>query len=497
MLCARPSPPHAQGLTITTTVAPAPDHTRRNTLAIGLLLVSAFVVILNETIMSVALPELMVDLDINARTAQWLTTGFMLTMAIVIPISGFMLERFTTRQVFITAMTLFSAGTLLAGVAPGFTVLLIGRVIQASGTAIMMPLLMTTVMKLVPADRRGRIMGNVSIVISVAPAIGPTISGFILNLATWRWMFLAVLPIALIMLIVGILRVPNVSEPRQMPIDVFSIILAALGFGGLIFGLSHIGDAESPAWLLPVALAVGVLSLAGFILRQLHLQRSDRALLDLRTFRSRTFTISVLLMVVSMAALFGTIVLLPILLARGLGMDPMTIGLFMLPGGLLTGLLAPFVGRLYDRIGPRPLVVPGTIIVSAAFWYLSTVTPESPMGAVLAGHIVLSLGLSLLFTPLFTASMASVAPHLYAHASATIGTVQQVAGAAGTAIFVTIMSIQSEALLSDGASASAAVVGGVTQAFQIGGIISIAAIVLAFFLSRPPVIEGAEPPVGH
>lgn len=454
-------------------------------------------VILNETIMSVALPELMVDLDITARTAQWLTTGFMLTMAIVIPISGFMLERFTTRQVFITAMTLFSAGTLLAGIAPGFTVLLIGRVVQATGTAIMMPLLMTTVMKLVPADRRGRIMGNVSIVISVAPAIGPTISGLILNIATWRWMFLAVLPIALLMLVIGILRVPNVSEPRQMPIDVFSIVLAALGFGGLIFGLSHIGDAESPAWLLPVALAVGVLALAGFIFRQLHLQRSDRALLDLRTFRSHTFTISVLLMVVSMAALFGTIVLLPILLARGLGMDAMTIGLFMLPGGLLTGLLAPFVGRLYDRIGPRPLVVPGTIIVSAAFWYLSTVTVESPLGAVLAGHIVLSLGLSLLFTPLFTASMASVAPPLYAHASATIGTVQQVAGAAGTAIFVTIMSIQSEALLADGASASAAVVGGVTQAFQIGGMISIAAIILAFFLRRPPVVEGVELPVGH
>ena len=179
------------------------DHGARNKLVIVLLLVSAFVVILNETIMGVALPHLMADLDISASAAQWLTTAFMLTMAVVIPVTGYLLQRLNTRPVFILAMSLFSAGTLISALAPGFAMLVIGRIVQASGTAIMMPLLMTTVMTLVPPESRGRTMGNISIVISVAPAIGPTISGLILSVLEWRWLFLLVLPIALCALALG------------------------------------------------------------------------------------------------------------------------------------------------------------------------------------------------------------------------------------------------------------------------------------------------------
>ncbi|HEX2247372.1 MAG TPA: MFS transporter, partial [Arthrobacter sp.] len=190
---------------------------------IRLLLAASFVVILNETIMSVALTELMDDLGITARAAQWLTTAFMLTMAVVIPITGFLLQRFNTRPVFTAAMSLFSAGTLIAAIAPGFELLLLGRIVQASGTAIMMPLLMTTLMTLVAPAERGKTMGNVSIVISVAPAIGPTISGIILNALSWRWMFWLVLPIAVAMLIIGNRRVDNVTEPRPVPLDLFSV----------------------------------------------------------------------------------------------------------------------------------------------------------------------------------------------------------------------------------------------------------------------------------
>ncbi|HUG51340.1 MAG TPA: MFS transporter, partial [Terrimesophilobacter sp.] len=186
----------------------------RNKLVITLLLVSAFVVILNETLMSVAIPHLMRDLSITASAAQWLTTVFMLTMAVVIPITGFLLQRFNTRPVFLAAMTLFSTGTLIAAIAPGFEVLLFARVVQATGTAIMMPLLMTTVMTLVPPASRGRTMGNISIVISVAPAIGPTISGAILSVLDWRWMFLLILPIALGALALGAARIKNVTTPR-------------------------------------------------------------------------------------------------------------------------------------------------------------------------------------------------------------------------------------------------------------------------------------------
>ncbi|MBG6238560.1 DHA2 family lincomycin resistance protein-like MFS transporter [Mycetocola sp. CAN_C7] len=484
----------------------SPDHTARNKRVIWLLLSASFVVILNETIMGVALRELMLDLDIDARAAQWLTTAFMLTMAIVIPITGFLLQRFNTRPIFITAMSLFSTGTLLAAVSPGFEVLLGARVIQATGTAVMLPLLMTTIMTLVPVAQRGKTMGNVSIVISVAPAIGPTISGIILDTLTWRWMFWLVLPIALTMLYIGYRRVENVTEPERVPLDVLSVILSAFGFGGLIYGLSRIGEhgaadanaaeqavAAMPMW---IALGVGVIGLGSFIWRQLMLQRTDRALLDLRTFRSANFSVSILVMVVSMAALFGTIILLPIYMQQVLLLEPLQTGLLLLPGGLLMGLLAPFVGRLYDRFGPMPLLVPGSMIVSAALWTLTMVNESTSPMFLLGAHLVLSLGLALLFTPLFTSALGSVRPHLYSHASATVGTVQQVAGAAGTALFVTIMASTSATLASAGESNVSAVAGGVHSAFLAGAIISLLAVVGSFFVRKPADLpEGM--PVGH
>ena len=195
----------------------------RDRKVIATLLVATFVVILNETIMGVALPVLMVDLDLTASTVQWLTTAFMLTMAVVIPTTGFLLQRFSTRTVYAAALGLFSAGTLLAGIAPGFWVLLLGRIVQASGTAIMLPLLMTTILTLVPIERRGVVMGNVSIAISVAPAIGPTLSGLILQFLSWRFMFLLVLPIALGALVFGLRGLVNVNADGDQPLDLPSV----------------------------------------------------------------------------------------------------------------------------------------------------------------------------------------------------------------------------------------------------------------------------------
>ncbi|AWB89084.1 MDR family MFS transporter [Salinibacterium hongtaonis] len=482
-----------------TTIGPADARTpSRNRLVIGLLLVSAFVVILNETIMSVAQPRLMSDLGISYSTVQWLTTGFMLTMAIVIPITGFLLERLSTRTVFLTAMTLFSIGTLVCAIAPDFSLLLAGRIVQACGTAIMMPLLMTTVMTLVAPEARGRTMGNISIVISVAPALGPTISGIILNALDWRWMFWLVLPIAIGSLILGAARIENVTEPRKVPVDTLSVILSAFGFGGLIYGLSSLGAAASGSVAVPVwvPLAVGVAALVLFVLRQLMLQRGDRALLDLRVFRSAQFSIATVMMMISMVALFGTIIMLPIFMQDVLGFEPVMAGLMLLPGGLLSGILAPFVGRLFDRVGPTPLVVPGAIIVSLAFWWLSSLGEGSSSAGVLVGHIGLSTGLALLFTPLFTSALGSLTPSLYSHGSAIIGTVQQVAGAAGTALFITLLTVRSVALESDGASAVAATAGGIQTAFMWGAIVSIFAIVAAFFVRRPRDVP-SELPIGH
>jgi MFS transporter, DHA2 family, lincomycin resistance protein len=469
------------------------NNDSRNSKVIWLLLVAAFVVILNETIMNVALRDIMTDLHVDARTGQWLTTAFMLTTAVVIPITGFLLQRFNTRPVYIAAMTSFSLGTLLAALSPNFEVLLIARVVQACGTAIMLPLLMTTLMTLVPAANRGKTMGNVSIVISVAPAIGPTISGVILSTLSWRWMFWLVLPIALTMLLYGIWQMKNVSEPKRIPIDVLSVILSAFGFGGLIYGLSLIGagseaDAATQAAnsnvMMVIALVVGGVSLALFIGRQLMLQRRGHALLDLRTFRAPIFTVAITMMALATATLFGVIILIPIYLQQVLNVPPLETGLLLLPGGLIMGLLAPIVGRLYDRFGPMPLTVPGSVVVSIGMWLLTTVTATTSPYFVLAAHITLSVGLALLFTPLFTAGLGSVKPSLYSHGSAIVGTVQQVAGAAGTALFVTVMSVQAAALAGT-STAQVAAAGGMRTAFLVGAIMSLLVIVAAFFIRKP------------
>jgi DHA2 family lincomycin resistance protein-like MFS transporter len=475
--------------------APAEDLAARNRLVIGLLLVSAFVVILNETIMGVALPRLMTDLQISASLAQWLATAFMLTMAVVIPVTGYLLQRMNTRPVFILAMSLFSAGTLISALSPSFAMLVIGRIVQASGTAIMMPLLMTTVMHLVPPESRGKTMGNISIVISVAPAIGPTISGLILSALHWRWMFLLVLPIALASLALGAWKIRNVTEPSQAPIDIPSVPLAALGFGSFVYGLSGLGEAAiAPPPVSPwIPLLGGAAIIAVFILRQLSLQKQDRALLDMRTLSIRAFTIPAVMMAILMMSMFGVFILLPIFLQNVTGLTTLQTGLLLLPGGLIMGLCAPKVGSLYDRHGPLPLVVPGAVLFSLLMWALTQVQPDTPVWLLLAAHVVLSIGLGLMFTPLFTASLGALPPALYSHGSAMIGTTQQVAGAAGTALFVAIMTMQGSALALTGANVVEATAAGIRAAFLCGAIISLGAVAASFFIRKPEVPEGAGP----
>ncbi|WP_081747325.1 DHA2 family efflux MFS transporter permease subunit [Arthrobacter sp. Br18] len=470
------------------------DTEARNKLVITLLLISAFVVILNETIMGVAIPRLVQDLGITVGAGQWLSTAFMLTMAVVIPVTGFLLQRFHTRPVFLAAMALFSLGTLVAALAPGFGILIVGRVIQASGTAIMMPLLMTTVMTLVPPSSRGRTMGNISIVISVAPALGPTISGAILSVFDWRWIFWLVLPISLGALAIGAAKMQNVTTPKRSSIDVPSVVLSALAFGGIIFGFSQLGEASEGSALLPWApLAVGLVALALFVIRQIALQRNDRALLDLRVFTSMDFTVSLVAIAVSMMALFGTIILLPIYVQNVLGMDPLASGLLLLPGGLAMGLLGPVVGRIFDRHGPRILLVPGALLVSAVFWGLTQVTETTPVYLVLVAHVFLSIGLALMFTPLLTSALGSVKPALYSHGSAIFGTTQQLAGAAGTALFISVMTLQSTALASNGVAQLPAMAGGIRAAFLYGAVIFLVAVAASFFVRKPEVTDAPSP----
>lgn len=467
---------------------------------IWLLLVAAFVAILNETTMAIAIPHLNADLGLPPELGQWLTSAFLLTMAVVIPTTGFLLLRFTTRQVFLAAIGAFALGTLLCLVAPGFPLLLVGRIVQAGGTGIMMPLLMTTMMNVVPAHSRGRMMGRVGLVMSLAPALGPTLSGAVLESLSWRWLFGIILPIAIVALAIGAKWMTNLGETTHAPIDVLSIILSALGFGGVVYGLSEIGGEGAPgsAFVPWVAIGVGIVSLALFAWRQFALQREDDALLDLRVFRSSNFTLSVIIMTVVAFAMLGTFSLLPLYLQDVAGLGSLESGLVLLPGSILMGLLGPVMGRVYDARGPRTLLVPGTIMIATAMFVYSTVGQSTPFWLLVCIQIVMSLGLAASFTPLFSASLGSLDRHLYSHGSAALNTMQQVAGAAGTALLISIYSSILHTGQHDGLSDAAAGEPGTHLAFFVAGCVAIIPIVLAFFIRKPVESgEGSPAASGH
>jgi DHA2 family lincomycin resistance protein-like MFS transporter len=485
---AKGDPGQAAGVQAAAQAAPAtPAKMSRDSVTIiATLLVATFVVILNETIMNVALQRLMVDLRIDAPTVQWLSTGFMLTMAVVIPTTGFILQSLSTRAVFMLAMGLFAGGTALAAAAPGFEILLLARIVQAGGTAIMLPLLMTTILTLVPVAKRGAVMGNVSIAISVAPAMGPTVSGLILEHFSWRFMFIFVLPVALAALALGAKYLTNVGETEKTKLDFLSVFLTIPAFGGVVYGLSQIGGGQGgqggPGTAAIGALVIGVASLAVFVLRQLRLQKAEAPLLDLRAFNFRMFTVSVLLMVVAMMALFGGVILLPLYLQEIRGLGSLETGLALLPGGLAMGLLGPVIGRIFDKVGPLPLTVTGSILMVLSLWQFSMLDAGTAVWWIVTLHVGLSFGLALLFTPAFTTGLNPLPPHLYSHGSAIMSTTQQVAGAAGTALLVSIFAV---------VSAASGLVAGMSAAFLTATVIALTAVVLSAMTRKT---EGAA---GH
>ncbi|MFI7129242.1 MDR family MFS transporter [Nonomuraea sp. NPDC050153] len=459
---------------------PAAAVSGRTPAVIRLLVLATFVVILNETIMINAIPRLMDALRITEQTAQWLSTAFMLTMAAVIPITGWFLQRVSTRGAYTTAMSLFLLGTALAAVAPTFEVLLGARIIQASGTAVMMPLLMTTLMQVVPESDRGRVMGNVTLAISVAPAMGPAISGVILHFGSWRLLFAVVFPIAALISWRGLKQLQNIGEPEFNSIDWFSVVTAAAGFGGLVYGLSRFegGDVRVAAAIV----AAGLVTIAVFVFRQLSLQKRGAPLMDLRTLRHRNYTVALILMSVAFMAMLGSMILLPLYLQSVRQLSALETGLLVMPGGLAMGLLGPTVGRLFDQFGGRVLVIPGAIGIMLALTGFTQVTMTMPYWQILGLHALLMVGLAATFTPVFTLGLGAVPPHLYSHGSSILSTLQQVSAAFGTALVITVMSARADALKAEDVPEALANLAGMRLAFIIGAVLSVAVVVAALLL---------------
>jgi DHA2 family lincomycin resistance protein-like MFS transporter len=457
-----------------------------STTLLTVLVAAAFAMVLNETILTTALPRLMSDFQLSAATAQWLTTGFILVMAIVTPATGFLQQRFSTRTMFLAAVGLFVAGTLIALLSSGFTVLMIARVIQALGTAAMLPMLTTTIMQLVPASQRGKYIGLIVIVMATAPAAGPPLSGIIVESLGWRGIFAVLLPVGVLSLVFGAVKLRNLNTPVPSRIDGWSLLLAAFAFGGLIYGLSSIGEGHSviPPW---IPLLAGVIMFAAFVARQVFRERNGAApLLNLRPFTKPSFTLGVTVMAVAVVVQAGTMTLLPLFMQGTLGISSKDTGLLMLPGGLAMTVLALPVGHLYDRIGARPLLIPGATALSVSLFAIALMATNSPSPLLIAAaYLLANVGLALTMTPVSAAALSTLPSRLYPHGSSIISTVQPLSAAIAVALFISVMSSKQDAQLALGDTMQAAGAAGVHNAFLTGAILSLTGVLAACFIRRP------------
>ncbi len=457
-----------------------------------IMIIGAFLTIFNQTTMTVALPKLMEDFHMDASKGQWLTTGYMLVNGVLIPVTGFLMQRFTTRQLFLNAMTIFLAGTIVSAVATTFPVLLIGRLIQAASAGITMPLLMNVVLSLFPPQKRGTAMGTVGLAIIFAPAIGPSLTGYVVDLYPWQALFYGLIPFIVIIIICGFIFLKNVSETTASKIDMLSLILSTIGFGALLYGFSEAGIEGWTHLEVILSLSVGIITILLFTLRQL---RSSNPFLDLRAFKYDMFSLTTIINCVITMVMYADMILLPLYLQNARGFTALESGLLMLPGALLMGLLSPAVGKVFDRFGAKWLSIIGIIIILATTYTYTNLTDSTSYTYLIIMYAGRRVGMALFLMPLQTAGLNQLPSSLHSHGTAISNTARQVAGAIGTSLLVTIMTNRTETHLED------MTLGGATGEFQshmlmeasIQGIsdtyfailiIGVISLVLSFFIRR-------------
>jgi EmrB/QacA subfamily drug resistance transporter len=405
------------------------------------LLLGAFVAILNQTLINVAIPHIMTDFNVSANVVQWLVTGYMLVNGVMIPITAFLIERFGSRAMFLTAMILFSVGALICAVAPNFSVLMLGRIVQAAGAGIIMPLMMTVFLTVFPPEKRGTAMGMMGIAMIFAPAIGPTLSGWIVQTYTWRLLFYIVLPIGLIDIVMAYFMLANVTKLSKVKFDLWGFLFSTIGFGGLLFAFSEAGTAGWLSYTVVITMVTGIASLALFVWRELSV---DEPMLDLRVFTYDIFTLTTIVSSIINMAMFAAMILLPIYLQNIRGFTPLQSGLLLLPGAILMGVMQPIAGMIFDRIGARLLAVIGLVITTLTTWEFSRLTSDISYNQILLLYCLRMFGMSFMMMTIMTEGMNQLPRRLHSHGTAMSNTMRQVAGSLGTALLVTVMTSRAD-----------------------------------------------------
>ncbi|WP_394215245.1 MDR family MFS transporter [Brachybacterium vulturis] len=450
-------------------------------LVMAVLLAGAFVIILNQTLLNTALPAFMVDFGISANTAQWVTTLFMLVNGIMIPATAFLIQKFTTRTMFFAAMGIFTLGTIICAIAPVYAVLLLGRVVQAAAGGMIMPLMQTILFAIFPIHKRGTAMGTFGLVISFAPAIGPTLSGFIVDNWSWRWLFAMMLPIAVGALIFAHLTLKNVTEQTNPRLDTLSLILSTFAFGGLLFGFSNAGNVGWGSLQVIVPLIVGVLTLIWFVHRQLHL---EEPLLELRVLANRMFALGTVLGMLVFMAMVGGMLMIPLYMQNMSDFTAMESGLVLLPGAVIMGIMSPVTGRIFDRFGASVLAITGFALLAVTSFLLARLSVDTTFAYIAIVNAVRMLGTAMVMMPVTTAALNQLPQRMIPHGAAVNNTMRQVAASVGTGVLVTVMTAAARDPEEYG---MAGPIHGVNVAFIVAGGIAVVGLIGSCFLrgSRP------------
>lgn len=409
---------------------------------IVILFIGAFLALLNNSLINMALPTIMVDFEIeDYSTVQWLTTVYMLVSGVLVPASAFLITRFTNRQLFITSIAVFTVGTLLCAISPTFQILFAGRVIQAIGAAVMSPLLMIIMLESFPPHKRGMALGFFGLALIVAPSIGPTIAGYIMEHYDWHMMFYMLLPLAVICLLLAIFKLKNLLPNEKIKLDVLSIVLSTIGFGTLLYGCSTAG---SKGWSDPavyITIIIGVIGVIAFVIRQL---RIDNPLIDMRIYKYPMYALGFVIAVIIAMSLNSTMVLMPMYLMQVRGVAPFDAGLMMLPAALIMGLMSPISGKLFDKYGAKVLGIIGLGIVLIATYLMSDFQLDSSYVYVIGIFTLRMFGMSMILMPVMTNGLNHLPNGLYPHGTAMNNTQQQISGAIGTAILITFMNTRTK-----------------------------------------------------
>ncbi|KYG91982.1 multidrug MFS transporter [[Bacillus] sp. KCTC 13219] len=444
------------------------------------LLVAGFVGLFSETALNIALGELSQLFQVNPTTIQWLATGYFLTLGILVPVTGILMQKFTTRQMFIASLVLSIVGTVIAALAPVFSVLLAARVIQAAGLAIILPLTQNVIFTIYPANKRGGAMGVMGLVILAGPAFGPTLAGMILDVSSWHWIFWVTVPFLLFSLVFGYVYIPNLNEVQRLSIDSLSVILSTIGFGGIVYGVSVGGEFGWTSLTVISILLVGFIALILFAIRQLKM---EHPMLNLTAFKYPMFVLGLVMNMIVFLNMLSMLVILPMYMQISLLVSAFVTGLVLLPGSLLNCILAPTIGRLFDKYGPRAVITPGTVLVVIGYALYAMYGTETALWLMIITHMIMMLGIGMVLASVQTNTLNALPRQNYPDGIAITQTSQQVSGAIGIAVMVALFSAKQNSLL-ENIGLSEATAAGSSFVFKISLGLAVINIVLSLFMKK-------------